>query len=160
MYAQMLGVSCTAVMQETSPRCEGLVAYAEKHPQDAQVATYAATWLLADTDAQQNAAHAERLLESAVKKQPDLASAQYQVGVLKQNQSDWPGSVTYLERAVALKPDLAQAHYHLALAYWRTGRKADGQREMELQKKYASQEKEDLDRRLRQITTFVVNLRQ
>jgi regulator of sirC expression with transglutaminase-like and TPR domain len=81
------------------------------------------------------------------------------MGVLKQNELDWQGSVGYLERAVALKPEDAQAHYHLALAYWRTGHRADGQREMELHRKYASQEKEQLDQRLRQITTFVVNYR-
>jgi tetratricopeptide (TPR) repeat protein len=160
MYAQMLGIACTAVMQETSAQCGGLVAYADKHPQDAQAATYAATWLLTDANAQQHTAHAERLLQSAVRKKPDLAEAQYQLGVLKQDQSDWSGSVGYLERAVALKPDFAQAHYHLALAYWRSGRKSEGQKEMELQKKYASEEKEELDRRLRQITTFVVSLRQ
>jgi tetratricopeptide (TPR) repeat protein len=156
-YAQMLGLSCTAVMQETDSRCALLVAYADAHPQDAVGSTHAATWLLTNPNAGP-ADHAAKLLESAVKARPDLAEAQYQLGVLKQNQSDWQGSVPYLERAVALKPDHAQAHYHLALAYWRTGRKADGQAQMELQKKYASAEKEDLDHRLRQITTFVVTL--
>ncbi|UWZ84566.1 tetratricopeptide repeat protein [Occallatibacter riparius] len=157
-YAQMLGLSCTAVMQETDSRCALLVTYADAHSQDAAAATHAATFLLTNPDAGSSTDHAGRLLESAVKARPDLSEAQYQLGVLKQNQSDWPGSVPYLERAVALKPNHAQAHYHLALAYWRTGRKADGQTQMELQKKYASAEKEDLDRRLKQITTFVVNL--
>lgn len=159
-YAQMLGISCTAVMQEASPQCKLLVTYADAHPQDAQAASYAATWLMTDANAQANTAHAEELLQRALKQDPGLAEAQYQLGVLRQNASDWKGSVPFLERAVALKPDYAQAHYHLALAYWRTGRKADGQTQMDLQKRYASEEKEDLARRLRQITTFVVTLPQ
>jgi tetratricopeptide (TPR) repeat protein len=157
-YAQMLGLSCTAVMQETDNRCALLVTYADAHPHDALAATHAATFLLTNPGDSSTSDHAAKLLELAIKARPDLAEAQYQLGVLKQNQSDWQGSIPYLERAVALKPDHAQAHYHLALAYWRTGRKADGQAQMELQKKYASAEKEDLDRRLRQITTFVVSL--
>ena len=155
MYAQMLGLSCTAVMRESSPQCALLVSYANAHPQDAENATHAANWLLTDA----NATQAERLLRTAISRRPDLADAQYGMGVLKQNELDWQGSVGYLERAVALKPEDAQAHYHLALAYWRTGHRADGQREMELHRKYASQEKEQLDQRLRQITTFVVNYR-
>jgi len=77
---------------------------------------------------------------------------------LKQNQADWAGSIANLEAAVALKPDYAQAHYRLALAYWRSGRKQEGQAEMELQKEYAKQQQRDLDQRLRQITTFLVDV--
>jgi hypothetical protein len=80
------------------------------------------------------------------------------MGVFEQDRSNWPGSVPYLEKAIALKPDLAQAHYRLALAYWRAGRKQDGEVQMELLKKYSKQQQDDLDRRLRQITTFLVDV--
>src|SRR5581483_7788264 len=78
-YAHMLGISCTAVMQETSPQCKLLAAYADAHLQDAQAATYAATWLMTSTSAQADTAHAEALLQSALKHKPDLAEAQYQL---------------------------------------------------------------------------------
>jgi tetratricopeptide (TPR) repeat protein len=81
------------------------------------------------------------------------------MGLLKQNQGNWAGSISNLEKAITLKPQLAPAHYRLALAYWRTGRKQEGQAEMELQKRYSKQEKADLDQRLRQITTFIVDVR-
>jgi tetratricopeptide (TPR) repeat protein len=80
------------------------------------------------------------------------------MGVILQNDLDWKGSIPYLERAVKLKPDYATAHYRLARAYWRTGRKQDGQAQMELQKKFASQKQKDLDQRLRQLTTFIVDV--
>jgi hypothetical protein len=59
---------------------------------------------------------------------------------------------------VKLKPDFRKAHYHLSIAYWRAGRKKDAEVEMDLQKKYSEQEKEDVDQRLRQITTFLVDV--
>ena len=156
--AEMLGISCNAVMQAISPRCAALVAYAQAHPADAKVATYAASSLLAQEGNEQNVALARKLLEGALATDPNLAEAQFQMGVILQNGADWKGSVPYLERAVKLKPEYAQAHYRLARAYWRTGRRQDGQEQMDLQKKYASHEQEDLDRRLRQITRFAVDV--
>lgn len=101
---------------------------------------------------------AQRLLESALTVDPKLADAQYEMGVLKQNQSDWRGSIPNLEAAVALKPDFAKAHYKLALAYWRSGRKQEGQAQMDLQNKFSQQQEDDLNQRMRQVTTFLVEI--
>lgn len=160
MYARFLGISCNAPIQTSSPYCAALVTYAESHRSDAEVATYAASSLMAQNASAQNTDLARRLLERALARNPDLPEAQLQMGVVLQDESDWKGSIVYLERALQLKPDFAQAHYRLALAYWRTGRKEDGQAQMELQKKFARQEQDDLNRRLRQITTFVVDVHQ
>jgi lipoprotein NlpI len=100
---------------------------------------------------------ARGLLTTALAVDPKLPEAQYQMGMLRQDQDDWAGSIANLEAAVKLKPELAQAHYRLALAYRRTGRQQEAQDEMEFEKKYAKQEQEDEDNRFRQITTFVVN---
>ena len=116
--------------------------------------------LLRETAGEQQTLMARELLSQALSINPKLADAQYQLGVLKQNEGNWAESIGNLQTAIALKPNLAQAHYRLALAYWRTGRKQDGQAEMELQKRYAKQEKQDMDQRLRQITTFIVDVRQ
>lgn len=160
LYAEMLGMACNAVTDSAKQPCASLLTYARKHPRDAKAATYAASMLLTETAGDQQTATARELLNQALSANPKLADAQYQMGVLKQNEGNWPGSIGNLQTAISLKPDLAQAHYRLALAYWRTGRKQDGQAEMELQKKYAKQEKEDTDKRLRQITTFLVEVRQ
>lgn len=160
LYAELLGMACTSVSGSTvSPRCSGLLTYAESHPHDAKAATYSASMLLTENGSSDKTDVALKLLSGAISADPKLPDAQYQMGVLKQNQGDWVGSISNLEAAIALKPDLAQAHYRLALAYWRTGRKQEGQAEMELQKKYSKQEREDLDKRLRQITTFIVDVR-
>jgi len=158
LYAELLGMACTAVSQSSKQGCTALVDYAETHPRDARASTYAASLLLTEDGSDDRTETARRLLENALAAAPGLPDAQYQMGLLKQNQDDWAGSIHNLEAAIALKPDLAQAHYRLALAYWRTGRKQQGQAEMDLQKKYSKQEKADLDRRLQQITTFIVNV--
>lgn len=160
LYAEMLGMACTAVSNSAKQNCSALVDYAENHPRDAWASTYAASMLLTDTADIDETKKAGKLLANAALADPKLADAQYQLGLLKQNQGDWTGSVSNLEAAIRLKPDFSQAHYRLALAYWRTGRKQEGQAEMELQKKFSKQEKEDLDKRLRQVTTFIVEVRQ
>lgn len=160
LYAELLGMACTAVSESNKERCSALLAYAQAHPSDAKISTYAASMLLNETSSSDQMGEAYKLLTSALAVDPGSAEAYYQMGLLKQDQGDWAGSVPSLERAIALKPDLAPAHYRLALAYWRTGRKQEGQAEMELQKKYSKQGKEDMDRRLRQITTFIVDVRQ
>lgn len=159
LYAELLGMACTAVTESAAPRCAVLVKYAEEHPHNAKAATYAASMLLKQTAADTDSALARTLLNNALSTDPKLPDAQYQMGLLKQEGGDWTGSISHLQKAITLKPDYAQAHYRLGLAYWRTGRKQDGQAEMDLQKQYAQQEKQDLDRRLRQITTFIVDVR-
>lgn len=158
LYAEMLGMACGAVTESSKQNCGALVDYAEAHPRDAKASTFAASMLLTETQTNDRSSVARKLLGNAVAAAPKFADAHYQLGVLKQNEGDWAGSVSDLETAVALKPDFAQAHYRLALAYWRGGRKQQGQAEMELQKKYSKQEKDDLDQRLRQITTFIVDV--
>ena len=160
LYAELLGMACTAVAESNKERCSALVEYAQAHPGDAKISTYAASMLITDSSGSDRTELAHKLLTSALAVDPGSADAHYQMGLLMQNQGDWAGSVPSLEKAIALKPDLATAHYRLALAYWRTGRKQEGQSEMELQKKYSKQEKEDMDRQLRQITTFIVDVRQ
>jgi tetratricopeptide (TPR) repeat protein len=157
LYAELLGLSCTAVMQETKGRCSALLSYAKSHPGDAKVSVDAASTLVEGAATDEQVSLARKLLQSAIAANPKLAEAQYEMGVLMQNQGDWMGSISNLKAAVELKPSFSQAHYRLALAYWRSGGKQEGQAEMELAKKYRKQQQDDLDQRLRQITTFLVD---
>lgn len=157
LYADLLGMSCLAESHEAQPRCGELVAYAEAHPSDAMAATYAASTLVQSRTSEAESQLARQLLDRAIKADPKLAEAYYQRGLLKQLQADWKGSIPDLEAAIQRKPNFAKAHYRLALACWRDGRKADAQREMDLQQKFSKQQREDLDRQLRQITVFIVD---
>ena len=159
LYAELLGMACNAVTESGKAQCSTLIAYAQAHPRDAKANTYAASMLLTETVSAQRTAEARALLQNAIVAEPRFANAQYQMGLLKQQDGDWQGSISNLENAVKLKPDLAQAHYRLALAYWRAGRKEEAEAHMALQKQYSQQEREDLDQRLRQITTFLVDVK-
>lgn len=159
LYAELLGMACNAVTESDKQQCSSLIAYARTHPHDAKASTYAASMLLTETASDKRAEEARLLLKNAIAAAPNLANAQYQMAVLKQENGDWSGSIANLETAVKLKPDLAQAHYRLALAYARTGRKDESQTQIALQKRYAQQERRDLDQRLRQITTFLVDVK-
>lgn len=157
-YAELLGISCSVPMQEDKSRCSELVAYAQMHPGAARIDTYAAAWIIGEPASEEHLRTAQALLDRATVADPKLSDARFQLGLLKQNQGDWKGSVADLEAALALNPEHAQAHYRLALAYWRIGRKEEGKREMELNRKFAKKQQEELDQRLLQITTFFVNV--
>jgi tetratricopeptide (TPR) repeat protein len=156
MVADLLGISCNAVTPEPRPRCAVLVHYAESHPADPRASAYAAAYLLSESDSESRRPLIRKLIEAALAADPPLPEAQFQMGTFLEDDGQWNDSIPYLERAIQLKPDYSQAHYHLALAYWRTGRKQEGQAQMALQRKYSRQQQQDLDRRLNQITTFLL----
>jgi len=155
--AELLGLSCVAAIQGGTPRCSSLIKYAQSHPRDPKASVYAASKLIGGQLTQENMRTARQLLTRAIAVDPGLADAQFEMGVLKQDQMDWAGSIANLEEAVKLKPNFARAHYRLALACLRTGRRQEGEAEMALQRRYAEQQQSDLDQRLRKITTFLVD---
>jgi tetratricopeptide (TPR) repeat protein len=160
-YAQLLGISCSVMIQAgNTRRCAVLLRYAQSHPADSAAATYAASWLLDHHRDPQTLETARKLLTPAIAANPNLPEAQLQMGTVLQEQMNWKGSIPYLERAVKLQPDLTVAHYRLARAYWRTGRRREGDAQMALQRKYVHQNQIDLDQRLRQVTSLAVSIQQ
>ena len=159
MYAELLGIACNAPLETSSPRCGALVTFAEGHPADAKAATYAASLQLGENENEQSEDLARKLLQRALATDPNLPEAQFEMGVVMQDSADWKGSIPYLERAVKLNPNLSKAHYRLARAYWKTGRRQEGDAQMELQKTSALKEQEDLRRRLDDIASLSVTIR-
>jgi tetratricopeptide (TPR) repeat protein len=158
LYAELLGMSCTAALDAVQSECNVLVHYAQMHPKDAKVAVAAAAGLMQGTPDSEQIDMAYRLLHGAIAADPKLADARYRLGLLDQEQNNWARSIPSLESAIALKPDYAQAHYRLSMAYWRAGRKPEAKIQMELEKKYAQQQAEDLQRRLQQITILLADV--
>ncbi len=156
-YAQLLGMACTAVMQETRPRCGSLLDYAQSHPCNAQASVYAAAGILQGQPSEDQLALAEKLLRGAIAADPRLPEAHLQRGILAQDRGQWDKSISDLEAAVAAKPELAVAHYRLGLAYSHAGRKKEAQEQMALNNKYRDRQQQDIGRRLSQITLFLVN---
>ncbi len=157
-YADLLGRSC-GLMPESSEGCEKLESFALKHPKNATVATYAAASILHRPKESQDLGAAEKLLDQAIAADPKLAEAHFQKGILEQYQSRWKDSVQELETAIALKPDYSKAHYRLALAYSHVGQRDKAQEQIALQKKYSEEEKDELNARFKEVTTFLVTMK-
>ena len=159
MYANLLGRSCALVSEQAGSGCDKLVEFARQHPQNAEAATFAAASILHHAQDDQDLPLARRLLEQALQTDPKLAEAHFQMAVLDQRQERWGDSVAALEKAVVLRPGFAQAHYRLARAYSHIGKNNEAQQELSLQQKYSAQEKDNLNARLREVTTFLVTMR-
>jgi tetratricopeptide (TPR) repeat protein len=154
--ASLLGHDCS-LMPDDSPGCSRLIDFAQKHTKNAPVATYAAASILHRPSDQQDLGLAQKLLEQAIAADPKFPESYYQLGVLDQQKRNWQASMIPLEKAIALKPTYSQAHYRLALAYSHTGQHEKAQAEIALQQKYSQQEKDDLNARFKQVTTFLVS---
>jgi tetratricopeptide (TPR) repeat protein len=158
-WASLLGRNCALIANVTLRACESLQSFAEQHPRNAEAATYAATALLHQPADKRDNPKARALLERAVKVDPKLADGWYQLGVLEQEESHWQESTAPLTKAIALKPTLAEAHYRLARAYSHLGRHEDAAREIAVQQRYAKEQKESVDARLKEVTTFLTSTR-
>jgi tetratricopeptide (TPR) repeat protein len=154
-WAGLLGRNCSQIADVAMTACDRLQSFAEGHPRNAEAATYAATALLHQPADKRDDANARALLEQAIAADPKLADAYYQLGVLEQEGAQWQESVAPLEKAIALKPTLAEAHYRLARAYSHLGRREEAAKEIALQQRYAKEQKESVDARLKEVTTFL-----
>jgi tetratricopeptide (TPR) repeat protein len=154
-WASLLGRNCALIADASVSGCDSLQHFAEQHPQNAEAATYAATALLHQPVEKRDNVKARALLQQAIAADPKLADAYYQLGVLDQEETNWQGSTTPLEKATGLNPTLAEAHYRLARAYSHLGRRDDAAKQIALQQRYAKEQKESVDARLKEVTTFL-----
>ena len=156
LNADLLGRSCSLVAEGASADCSGLEEFAQRHPENARAAMYAATSILHRPTAEQDTAKAEKLLQQALAEDPKLTEAYYQLGVLEQQRSHWKESAVVLEKAVELRPSYPEAHYRLSRAYSHLGMRDDAQKQMALQQQYAQQEKDHLNARMQEVVTFLL----
>ena len=158
LYADFLGRSCSLTAADRDAGCDLLTDFAQRHPQNATAACYAAAGILHRPDEAHHLDLARQLLRQAMAADPRLAQAYFEMGVLEQEELHWLESVAFLEQAVTLDPQYAEAHYRLARAYARIGRREQAQTEIALQQKYSQRKKEIVDARLKDLTTFLITL--
>jgi tetratricopeptide (TPR) repeat protein len=71
-------------------------------------------------------------LNHALRLSPNLAEAQYELGLIALSQGKLDQGIASLEKAVSLNPQLASAHYRLGLAYQRAGNTTRAKAELDL----------------------------
>ncbi|GAA3765989.1 tetratricopeptide repeat protein [Terriglobus aquaticus] len=154
--ADLLGRSCSALGGAQQEGCTSLRRFAEAHPANAEASLFAGVAILHQPADKQDAVAAEALLRNAVRVNPKLADAWYQLAVLQQSRNDWAGSADLLHRALQQRPDYPEAHYRLARALSHLGKRDEAQQEIALQQKYAGDAKAEEERRMKEVTTFLV----
>ena len=155
--AEIFGRACTVLTTADAPACSQLEPLGRQHPSNANLNLYAAIAILQQPSDPDRLQTAQQLLGNAIAANPALAAAYYRSGALLQQQNQWEASVTPLQKALSLDPQLAAAHYHLGLAYRRLGHKDEAAREMVLSRNEGEQQRNNLNARMQQITTLLVN---
>ena len=138
---------------------EKLGRFVRLQPENAQANYYYALGLSRRNDAD-DLAHAESLLEKAVRLDPKLAAAYLQLGVLYSQRGDSSKAVSAYLEAIAANPGLVAAHYRLAQAYSRSGEKSKAQAELQIYNQLSKKTAEEADRQRREIQQFVYTLRE
>jgi tetratricopeptide (TPR) repeat protein len=157
LAADLLGRSCTALVDGENTDCSGVLAFAQRHPGNAKMATYAAVAILHASQADQNLTQAHTLLASAIAADPNYSEAYLRMGVLEQARQHWAESAAALERSIALNPTAPEAHYRLSRAYAHLGRNEDARAQIALHKTYSQQAKDSLDGKLQEVMRFILN---
>jgi tetratricopeptide (TPR) repeat protein len=137
---EMYGVSVSLADEITSR----LARFVERNPSHAKGNYYYALALWKGrwgADPAIDLALIEKHLTRAVKADPRLSTAHFQLGVLFSQQGRYPEAIRALRTAVAVQPGMAEAHYRLAGAYQRTGQKTLADREMAIFKQLKAREK-------------------
>lgn len=153
--ADLLGRSCAATSGDSAPGCSTLQTFAEQHPENATASVYAASAILREPGTTRDLARARALLEQAVKSDPKLPDAWYQMGVLQQAENQWEPSAASLQRAIDLRPAFPEAHYRLSRALGHMGKREQATAEIALQRQYTEQEKQANNQRMKDVITFL-----
>ena len=144
----------------TTSVTEKMERFVRLHPENALANYYYAVALQRRSGAgPEQQRRIEALLKRSVELNPGLAPALLQIGVLYQEQNEWPKAISAYEKAVALDPNLAEAHYRLAQAYRHAGEPARAEQELALSDQAAKKNLERAEQESQQIPQFVYTLR-
>ncbi len=108
----------------------------------------------------QTAAQAQSLLMKAVRVDPNLADAWYELGIVYSNLSDLPDAIAAYQRAIETGTQHQEAHYRLGQAYQRSGDAAKARSEFALYDQLRKSAAADEERERSQIQNFIFTLRQ
>lgn len=106
--------------------------YLETAPRDASAYYHygAILYQQAQADGRNDYQQAIQNLNQALRLNPGLAEAHFELGLIALAQGKTEQAIAALQKAVNLEPGLAAAHYRLGLAYKRTGNETRAQEEL------------------------------
>lgn len=134
--------------------------YAELEPQNARAQFYYAVGLWKGRrleSATVDFRTVESLFQKAVALDGNDPQAHLQLGILYNDEGEYPKALPEFERALALDPNLPDAHFRLARYWFRVGDKSRGQAEMDRFRELQAKHQAELDRERAAIQQFVVS---
>jgi predicted Zn-dependent protease len=135
--ALFLGRVCLASRAPIVAATQRLQRLSATAPDNADVlASYAACL----SQANENAAMAEQLLNKAIALDPSSADAHLQLADLYMQQDKYSDAIRHYREVVRLRPEWADAHYRLARAYISAGQNEEAQREFTIHDRLRKQE--------------------
>jgi len=129
-----------------------LSAFLKIHPDNARANYYLGRNLLhppGREPSQENKDQGERLLRTAIRLDPRLANAYFELGQLSEKKGNESEASDLYEHAIRLDPSQSRYHYRLSFVYRRTGQVAKARREVDTFKRLHAAE-ETMDTRERE----------
>ena len=141
---------------------ERLERFARLHPENALASYYYAVSLWKTRRGPEDNARlakVESLLHESVKLDPKLGDGYLQLGILYEEQRNFPSALSAYKEAVAASPQLEQAHYRLAQAYRKSGDEEKARAEMALYQETSKRSADEALREQREMQGFVYTMR-
>ncbi len=139
---------------------EHLHRFATTQPQNAMANYYYAVALWKQNRANKASdSEIESLLTNAIRLEPNFASAELQLGILKSERGDTAAAIPHLTRAIQIDPQSQEAHFRLSQAYRKLGDAENSKQELQTYKELSQKSAEQIDRERREIPQFVYTLR-
>jgi tetratricopeptide (TPR) repeat protein len=149
-----LGKISSGAIQDLAGYAQRMERFARLHPDNAWANYYYAATLLSIAPSQ-----ARDLLHKAVRLDPQLGEAFLLLGILNADAGNLPPAISAYRNAIRVSPGMEEAHYRLAMAYRKTGKTEEAQKELELYQQLQKQSAEALERERSQIQQFVFDLK-
>jgi tetratricopeptide (TPR) repeat protein len=139
-----------------------LARFVSDQPQNALANYYYALALWKKARGSENPAGAqesETLLQKAVARDPKLAEAYVQLGILYSARGSFEQALQSYRKAIEVRPDLGEAHYRLSLAYKRTGEESKAHQELKAYEQIEKTEAAAVERQRRELRQFLIVLK-
>lgn len=101
----------------------------------------------------------ESLLNTAIQRNPNFATAHLQLGILHAEERDYPMAISEYQRAIQIDPQLEEAHFRLGQAYRQIGEVEKSKEELRIHQQLAQQSAQQVERERHEIRQFVYRLR-
>ncbi len=157
-----LGKVQSPEITETSGCLERLERFAKLQPDNAWASYYYAInlWKLRkNPEDTATLLHVQALLEKALRLQPGMSEAYFQLGLVLSEKQDVTGAIHAYQKAIEADPRMEAAHYQLSQNYRKLGETEKAQSELDTYQQLKKISEQQIDRERSELQRFVVTLK-